>query len=340
MAEDETSKLLPPLPRPLLSALSSLQNPLCPYAIDLEAPPPARKRRPGPDSPLRTKPPAFADKSHQQQQQQLNTSFTFERCQNNERLAGTRENDAEPTLFTNTKKGDEPVDEDSLILTIKASVFLRSHWLKEIGFWFLNFITAGLLALVCRWYPTLLRKLRYVVVLPDDPRAEMVLVTSLDNIESYATILALDMTDLTQGWQPTGMLRKAFAQRNSGDDVAGLQAVVASPRMFIWRHERFWFRGGGGGGGREAGSWFRRGFDLKRSYGEIHRISTERLEETLFNDVALDRAFARVLTYGENQLDVTTPPFPTLILHELLKPFFAFQLFSIVIWILQAYYIY
>lgn len=286
----------------------------------------------------------FVDKlHHEQQQQQLNSSFTFAHIQNNQRLAETTEDDAEPSMAPEIKKAGEPVDEDSLILTIKASVFLRSHWLKEIGFWFLNFITAGLLALICRWYPTLLRKLRYVVVLPDDPRAEMVLVTSLDNIESYATILALDMTDLTQGWQPTGMLRKVFARRNNGDDMAGLQAVVASPRMFIWRHERFWLnsrRGRGAGGGKGERLWFRRGFDSRRSYEDIHRISTERLEETLFNDVALDRAFARVLTYGENQLDVTTPPFPALILHELLKPFFAFQLFSIVIWILQAYYIY
>jgi len=344
MAEDETSKLLPPLPRPLLSALSSLQNPLCPYAIDLEAPPPARKRRPGPDSPVGRRPPALASKdtNQPQQQQPLHTSFTFARSQSNQELTGTTANDVEPTTPTTTKKADEPVDEDSVILTIKASVFLRSHWLKEIGFWFLNFITAGLLALICRWYPTLLRKLRYIVVHPADARAEMVLVTSLDNIESYATILALDLTDLTQGWQPTGKLRKDFAQRNYGDDVAGLQAVVASPRMFIWRHERFWFnpRRGVGSGGGAAGLWLRRGFDLKRSYREIHRISAERLEETLVDDVALDRAFSRVLTYGENQLDVTTPPFPTLILHELLKPFFAFQLFSIVIWILQAYYIY
>ncbi len=368
---DERRTLLPPAPLqamappapPSSSLLSSLQNPLCPYAVDLEPPPPPRKRKPGPDSPVGRQKPPFPFKepppppSQQQQASVASTSqrpamapsASFSRSQSNQELSSSGTPHAQPpqgvpaaaaTSTTAPKKVDEPVDEDNLILAVKAAVFLQSHWLKEAQFWVLNFLTAGLLALVCRWYPTLLRKLRYVVVHPADRRAEMVLVTSLDDIESYATIQALDLTDLTQGWQPTAVLRKALARRFHGDDAAALEAVGTSPRVFIWRHERFWFNPRRSAGPNGAGQWLRRGFDLKRSYREIHRISAERLEETLSDDVALDRAFSRALTYGENQLDVTTPPFPTLILHELLKPFFAFQLFSIIIWILQQYYIY
>lgn len=87
----------------------------------------------------------------------------------------------------------------------------------------------------------------------------------------------------------------------------------------MWRHERFWFS-------PATGEWSRRHFDMKRSFQEIHRMACERVEEGLRGEgTALDRAFVRHLTYGDNTLDVSAKPFPVLVMHEALKPFFAFQ---------------
>lgn len=93
---------------------------------------------------------------------------------------------------------------------------------------------------------------------------------------------------------------------------------MVAPRMFMWRHERFWYN-------PSKREWTRKQFDLHRSYQAIHAMSVERLEETLSEVVSLDAAFSRALTYGDNQLDVNAKPFPHLVLAELLKPFFAFQ---------------
>lgn len=361
MAEDERSTLLPPLPRHPV-ALTSLKSPLCPYAVDLEVSPPARRRRP-PNEFVSKKPSLLPSRRHNQSEQpqpqaKSLLSISVAPGENSQGLASSRQtvqavgrnkNNAvggdgtvsKPDSNPGAGQSEKPIDEDSLILTIKSAIFLRPDSLKNTGYWTLNVLTAGLLGLLCRWYPTLLRKLRYATVDALDPRAELVLITSLDDFESYTAILALDLTDLTQGWQPVGHVRQRVTRRHRGDQRAGQQAVEASPRMFFWRHERFWFHPGESQGqSRGAGPWLRRAFDLSQSYREMHRISAERLEESLVDDVALDAAFARLLTYGENQLDVNIPPFPSLILQELLKPFFAFQLFSIIIWILQEYYIY
>jgi hypothetical protein len=88
--------------------------------------------------------------------------------------------------------------------------------------------------------------------------------------------------------------------------------------MFIWRHERFWYS-------HPRMCWSRKHFDVGRSYQALHAMGVERLEEGLSEVVGLDAAFSRALTYGDNVLDVNAKPFPQLVLAELLKPFFAFQ---------------
>ncbi len=226
--------------------------------------------------------------------------------------------------------------EENQLLTIQSATFMRSHWAKEAGYWLLSLLTLGLLALVCHWYPELQVRLRYIEVGAADPRAEAVLVAALNGAQTLVQVLALDLTDLTKGWRPVRALRAALMAGGRRSEAEALAAIAASPRMFMWRHERFWFRLRSGRGG----VWLRREFDAKRAYGEIHRLGAERVEETLDDDVALDRAFARALTYGENQLDIDAPAFPALVLAEVLKPFFAFQAFSFTVWVMQAYYTY
>jgi hypothetical protein len=233
------------------------------------------------------------------------------------------------------KPGEELIDEDSLILTIKSSVYLRTHWAKEALFWLLNVVTAGLLFLVCRWYPELQAGLRYVVVGSTDTTAELVLVESLDTTKTITDILALDITDLTKGtppcrtrsppktpvfecwacvawagWQPARQLR-SFLWR------AAAEAVYV-PRMYIWRHERFWYSDA-------KRTWTRRHYDMKRIFKEIHTMGAQRLLEGLDDAIMLDSSFIRFLTYGDNSLDVNAKPFPVLVMNEALKPFFAFQ---------------
>lgn len=97
------------------------------------------------------------------------------------------------------KKATGEVDEDATILSILSSRFLRHHWAKECLFWLVNLLTAGLVSLLCRWYPSLLIKLRYKEVSSQDRQAELVLVESVDRQASMVPILTLDPTDLTNG---------------------------------------------------------------------------------------------------------------------------------------------
>ncbi|GAB5037978.1 cation-transporting atpase 13a3, partial [Nannochloropsis oceanica] len=45
-------------------------------------------------------------------------------------------------------------------------------------------------------------------------------------------------------------------------------------------------------------------------------------------------------TYGANITDINVPPYSLMVLIEVLKPFFIFQVFSLTIWALQQYYYY
>lgn len=53
----------------------------------------------------------------------------------------------------------------------------------------------------------------------------------------------------------------------------------------------------------------------------------------------LEQSFRRTI-YGTNLIDVPVKPYPKLLFEEILNPFYVFQMFSIILWMVDQYYIY
>lgn len=129
-------------------------------------------RRAGMHSPRRTGPHSPRRGMHSPSATSSNNANDNAGGSQNGAANGTATNaQGQPSGGMSKKSGDELLDEDSLILTIKASTFLRPSWLKAVGFAFLNLITLGMISLACHWYPSLLTTLRYDVV--DEGKAHL-----------------------------------------------------------------------------------------------------------------------------------------------------------------------
>ena len=53
-----------------------------------------------------------------------------------------------------------------------------------------------------------------------------------------------------------------------------------------------------------------------------------------------EEAIKRRMLYGENRLNINPKSIPALLIYECLHPFYSFQLFSVIVWILDEYYLY
>jgi magnesium-transporting ATPase (P-type) len=330
----------------------------------------------------------------------------------------------------NHPRGDPGVqDEDTVILSVQAAWFFRTHWAREALFWTLCVLTAFFLRLLLRWNDDWHAWLRYVRVAADDPRAQHVLLRDSIHRHAIAHISVLDTSNVRAAhlalflspsvtsclcgaraahlavlacrcvcvclrvprcvlWPPRvyclcapSATRGAHAvcvrarrldslsmwlclcvpvlmqlqlslslsvcmevQQGTPtwrrvDTWAGQRALVrdaTAALRFDWRNEHFYYE-------RRLRQWTRVNYDTHRPYAELQARGAAQAwtAYTSGDSARAKRAVAtRTLTYGGNVLDIQPRPLWLLALDELLKPFFAFQLFSIVVWFAQQYTVY
>ncbi|KAM3568268.1 hypothetical protein VYU27_009605, partial [Nannochloropsis oceanica] len=217
-------------------------------------------------------------------------------------------------------------NQDDVILTMRELLLYRRSFLFEALYWLLGFLTAGSSLLLCHWYPKLEVFLRYVQVQPADPHADIAMATSLDGVMSLCLIQTLDPKSLE--WLPNSEWRR---RRKGGKE--GGEGEMGFVRRFDWRYERFWYM-------PECGGWTRRAFDLNGlPFTAVHRLAAKRVAEGILDEMGRAKS-KRMATYGANITDINVPPYSLMVLIEVLKPFFIFQVFSLTIWALQQYYYY
>ncbi|KAG6552582.1 hypothetical protein Mapa_005782 [Marchantia paleacea] len=215
--------------------------------------------------------------------------------------------------------------EDDQILEIRSASFYRRSIFKDVFFALINIFTAGLAMVLCFSYPRLYARLRFVRVKQTDVTAERVLVDSMDEIESLVEIYWI-FAGGEEGWVP------ASKARFLSDELR-----TNRYRMFVWREERFWYND-------QEGSWTRRAFNVDVTYAELHSVAHDcAVKEIGYDPVKSQKSDSRrkrLLVYGPNELTVEVPNFGSLLMTEVFKPFFVFQVFSVVVWMVQGYRIY
>ncbi|CAM6100809.1 unnamed protein product [Calypogeia fissa] len=217
------------------------------------------------------------------------------------------------------------LDEDDIIVEVKEAKFYRWSFLKEFLFILTLIGTGGLAMVICLTWPRLYMKLRFVQVEQNDEDAERVLVESMDGSLTMVDIMWILEKEPTKTWISSCKAR--FSD----------ESTTNRPRMFEWREERFWYN-------HQNGSWTRRDFNTNLTYGELHSIASNCALKEIGHDPEenkrSDSRERRNLVYGPNELIVKVPDFWQLLVSEVFKPFFLFQVFSIIFWICSSYEIY
>ncbi|OAE34103.1 hypothetical protein AXG93_2891s1270 [Marchantia polymorpha subsp. ruderalis] len=107
--------------------------------------------------------------------------------------------------------------------------------------------------------------------------------------------------------------------------------------MFVWREERFWYND-------QDGSWTRRSFNVDVTYADLQSVAHDcAVKEMRYDTVKSQKCDARrkrLLVYGPNVLTVEVSNFGRLLMTEVFKPFFVFQVISVSVWMYQDYRIY
>ncbi|BFI18309.1 hypothetical protein MPTK1_6g14430 [Marchantia polymorpha subsp. ruderalis] len=227
-----------------------------------------------------------------------------------------------------TSHGERDVsmlEEDDQILEIKSARFYRRSIFKDLFFALISFLTAGLAMVFCFSYPRLYARLRFVRVRQTDVTAERVLVESMDEIESLVKIHWI-FAGGEEGWVPAGEARPPSDEVRTNRD-----------RMFVWREERYWYND-------QDGSWTRRSFNVDVTYADLQSVAHDcAVKEMRYDTVKSQKCDARrkrLLVYGPNVLTVEVPNLGRLLMTEVFKPFFVFQVFSVIVWMYQGYRIY
>ena len=231
-------------------------------------------------------------------------------------------------------------------------------------FFLASLCTAGILALLAHWFPASFMSFRYTECSMDE--AEYVFVQGVQHGGQLVKVLPTTAeTDeeakqrrINEQYQQANNPEAArglppsasFASSENGDHGRAQQSKVAqkrrpelqqpllpSPssigssmyggisRMIVWRHNRFMYD------------------PATRNFERVTYMSSapaatldQRMKVGLQEDVADER----LRWYGHNILTIIVPSYITLLLGEVFHPFYIFQVYSVILWCFEYYYIF
>ncbi|GAB1603544.1 probable cation-transporting ATPase 13A3 [Argonauta hians] len=196
---------------------------------------------------------------------------------------------------------------------------------KQILYWCLTVLSLGILALFCYWMP------RFYLYLTSDKcllqEAEKVLLQDQYKqwFVSQVRILATDgnsshiikPTDASFSIHKGKLSTAAYLQHSSAMDQSHIQSVqyfVNKKLKYIWDSE--------------LGNYKKlRGLEEKTSLSFFHECK----------GLSSDEVIKRRNLYGENSIPIHVTRIIVLLMKEIFSPFYVFQLFSIILWMIDEY---
>ena len=201
-----------------------------------------------------------------------------------------------------------PVESDE---SLQASSLLGLQWslTREVSYYALALLTAGLSSLLCFWFPRVGLTLRYrpsslstahfVLVLTPNRQQELCPVERCQpHPPSQRPVL------LTRYLRPPPPLDPA-------------------EKMIVFRHSRYLYD-------PPSQSFLRLSAPSTLPYAS--------LASALSHGTSSSAAAASYALHGPNAIDIPIPSIPSLLVREVLHPFFVFQIYSIILWCAEAYY--
>ena len=185
---------------------------------------------------------------------------------------------------------------------------------RVIIFYFLGFLSLGILLLISYWFPRV--KCYFIGRRCEARNATHVMIRDLDNDWNLIKIqvVPIDNKDL--------LINESQEEQEQAKLV--LQQMYLF-RYFIFRHARYIINEEEGFAQKQTG------YDVGYTCEQIYQIAAQG---------TIPCSNDRAKQYGPNLIDVPVKSYLQLFIEEVLNPFYIFQIFSIVIWILVNYYYY
>lgn len=180
---------------------------------------------------------------------------------------------------------------------------------KAALYWLLCLLSLGAVFVLCRWYKRLEVMCRLVKSGPAD--CSFVLITAL---EGSLTLIPVEIKLVPP---------YAFGP---APPLPPYPYKVASKQTFLFRFERFYLH-------PERLQWLPVRFPCLLSYRAIHNEFAKGIRQP-------EIVQARIDLYGRSLIDVPIPPIESILVNEVLNPFFLFQDFSISLWLYEEYRLY
>nr|XP_056719148.1 polyamine-transporting ATPase 13A3-like [Euleptes europaea] len=195
--------------------------------------------------------------------------------------------------------------------------------------------SGGFLLLFLYWLPELSVKWTCRAVPLRDAR--VVLLQTTDEFQTWSWVRVRSL--FAPGSQPLGFpqlseSKRPLCQASQLEDWEGQEGLLsqlasgelAEIRFFVHHHMRYLWSA-------ESQSFQRlTALDLGLPCASLHTLHGAGLPRSTQD--------YRRLFYGANQIDVQVPSVPKLLIKEVLNPFYIFQVFSMVLWSLDDYYLY
>ena len=203
-----------------------------------------------------------------------------------------------------------PADAVEECLQVAETVGLQYSIQRELVYYAVALLTAGLSSLLALWFAVPSFLLRYRRCSLDV--ADFVLVHTTNGQSELCAVEPIAAAPASEAAELFGRYYKPQRPPLPPED-----------RMILFRHTRYVFDA-------PSRAFIRVVAPATLPCSHIATVMTDGLSATA--------ASSSLSLYGGNELRIAVPSVPSLLVHEVLHPFFVFQIFSLVLWCFEAYF--
>ena len=204
-----------------------------------------------------------------------------------------------------------PPDETDESQQVESMVGLQYSLGREVAYYLLSLFTLTLSALLAFWFPVYAARHRYR---PSSlSTAHFVLVLTRNGQHEFCPVERISAFPASQ--------RPALLARYHSPPPP----LDPSEKMIVFRHSRYVYD-------PPSSSFLR--------LAAPHTLPYSAIAAALSRGTSASSAAASYALHGPNAIDIPIPSVPSLLVREVLHPFFVFQIYSIVLWCFEAYFVF
>mmetsp|Transcript_20060 Transcript_20060/g.33425 ORF Transcript_20060/g.33425 Transcript_20060/m.33425 type:complete len:1211 (-) Transcript_20060:355-3987(-) len=201
-----------------------------------------------------------------------------------------------------------PAPENDEIGIVSVQGFQSSR-IRSFFFSLFSIVSCGIIPLLFRWFPVFGLRMR----------------CKHCHLSVSDRVLIMG----TDGEYTVERVRSTVLCSEDPSDQSSMRYKAASTnvkyRMIEYKHVKYFYD-------RTGNTFNRPQYELEHSYQYIHDVLADGISEEVHGD--------RILLFGPNVIDIPVKSYFTLLLEEVLNPFYVFQAYSIILWCVEDYTIY